>query len=217
MTWSNMQAEPLLEHIDWFFTSVAWSPKYPNTLAPAFARITSDHIPCKVQIGTYIPKANIFRCENFLFHHPTFMVTVFEAWGQNVRAENKAKVISSKFKLLRRTLKHRARNLSYLLKLIANCNLVIAFLDSLEKHRNLYTHESIFTLIVKNHLQRLLHLQNEYWRQRFTQRFIQLGDENTKLFHSMTTERYRKNTISQILSPEGRMVFDHHEKSALFL
>jgi hypothetical protein len=59
-------------------------------------------------------------------------------------------------------------------------------------------------------------MQNEYWKQRFTQRFIQLGDENTKFFHSMATERYRRNTISQILSPEGRMVSDHQEKSALF-
>lgn len=45
---------------------------------------------------------------------------------------------------------------------------------------------------------------------------IQYGDENTKFFHAMATERYRKNVISQIMDANGRMVFDHNEKSALF-
>jgi len=30
-TWSNMQNEPLLEQIDWVFTSVNWTSVYPNT------------------------------------------------------------------------------------------------------------------------------------------------------------------------------------------
>ena len=31
-TWSNVQSQPLLEQIDWFFTSVAWTSDHPNTL-----------------------------------------------------------------------------------------------------------------------------------------------------------------------------------------
>jgi endonuclease/exonuclease/phosphatase family metal-dependent hydrolase len=59
-TWSNMQEVPLLEQIDWFFTSAAWTNKYPSTLVLPLARIISDHLPCRVQIGTAIPKTNIF-------------------------------------------------------------------------------------------------------------------------------------------------------------
>lgn len=47
-------------------------------------------------------------------------------------------------------------------------------------------------------------MQQTYWKQRFTQKFVQLGDENTKFFHAMATERYRKNSISQIVSPDGK-------------
>ena len=65
-TWSSMQQDPLLKQLDWFFTSVIWTLPFQNTLVLPLARITSDHIPCKVVIGTSIPKINIFRFENFL-------------------------------------------------------------------------------------------------------------------------------------------------------
>jgi hypothetical protein len=64
-TWSNMQANPLLEQLDWFFTSVNWTTSFPNTQVVPLAKITSDHIPCNVVIDTKIPKATIFRFESF--------------------------------------------------------------------------------------------------------------------------------------------------------
>ena len=69
-TWSNMQGTSLLEQVDWFFTSVAWTNQYPLTVVLPLARITSDHLPYKIQIDTSIPKANIFRFENYWFSHP---------------------------------------------------------------------------------------------------------------------------------------------------
>jgi hypothetical protein len=59
-------------------------------------------------------------------------------------------------------------------------------------------------------------MQKEYWSQRFTQRVMQFGNENTKFFHAMASERYRKNVIRQILDNSGRMVTGREEKSALF-
>lgn len=65
-TWSNMQQDPLLEQLDWFFTSVNWTVEYPDSEVVPLAKITSDHIPCKVSIGTRIPRSSIFRFEKFL-------------------------------------------------------------------------------------------------------------------------------------------------------
>jgi endonuclease/exonuclease/phosphatase family metal-dependent hydrolase len=59
-----MQSIPLLEQIDWFFTSCEWTLKFPNTVVQPLAKITSDHVPCVVTISTKIPKARIFRFEN---------------------------------------------------------------------------------------------------------------------------------------------------------
>jgi len=71
-----MQQNPLLEHLDWFFTLVNWTTIYPNTEVLPMAKPISDHIPCNVMTGTYIPKAKIFRFENFLPDHPGFFDVV---------------------------------------------------------------------------------------------------------------------------------------------
>jgi endonuclease/exonuclease/phosphatase family metal-dependent hydrolase len=89
-TWSNMQDSPLLEQVDWFFTSVAWTSQYPFTLILPLAKITSDHLPCKIQIGTSIPKANIFRFENFWFNHPDYYEQICNAWISPTRCTNSA-------------------------------------------------------------------------------------------------------------------------------
>jgi hypothetical protein len=87
--------------------------------------------------------------------------------------------------------------------------MTIAFFDKLEELRSLYPQEFNFRKIIKVHIGNLLRMQNQYWRLRFTQRMTQFGDENTKFFHSMATERFRKNVISQITDDTGRMVSNH--------
>lgn len=49
-TWSNMQHAPLLEKIDWVFTSECWTLKYPNTLVLPLAKPISDHIPFVISL-----------------------------------------------------------------------------------------------------------------------------------------------------------------------
>jgi len=72
-TWTNKQNPPLLEHLDWFFTSVSWTTVYPNSLITTLAMETSDHVPCLVTISIDIPKGHIFRFENFWLQHEDFL------------------------------------------------------------------------------------------------------------------------------------------------
>ena len=58
-TWSNMQHDPLLEQLDWFFTSLHWTHVYTNTLVKPFCKPISDHTPCVVTIETKIPRAKL--------------------------------------------------------------------------------------------------------------------------------------------------------------
>ena len=97
-TWSSVQQEPLLEQLDWFFTSNNWTLDYPNSMVMSLAKITSNHVPCKITIGTSIPKLNIFRFENFWPQHPGFLEASMAGWSAQVRnPRDSASIIAGKF------------------------------------------------------------------------------------------------------------------------
>jgi hypothetical protein len=129
-----MQSSPLLEQLDWVFTSPSWTSQFPLTMVLPLAKTTSDHLPCKIQIVTNIPKANIFRFENYWLSHPSCFELIKIAWSTpTIGTLDSARNISAKLKLLRRMLKLWARNLSNLSNLIGNYNMTIAFFISLRR------------------------------------------------------------------------------------
>lgn len=62
----------------------------------------------------------------------------------------------------------------------------------------MFVQEANFRRILKGHLNCLLKFQNEYWRKRCTIRYFRFADENTKLFQSLATERFRHNSIASL-------------------
>lgn len=213
-TWSNMQDDPLLEQLDWFFTSVNWTADYPDTLVTPLGRPTSDHVPCKVTVGTKIPRANIFRFENFWTSHSSFHATVQQSWEKPVHnCSNSVANLSAKFKRLRYDLKQWSKGLSNLKLIIDNCNKVILYLDTVENLRRLFSPEWNMRLIIKKQLGSLLSQQTQYWKQRNTINRIKHGDECTKYFHSMATVSYRRNLIAQVQDDYGISLVQHEEKA----
>lgn len=41
--WTNKQHPPLLERLDWLFSSQAWTLRYPNTIAHSLVMEVLDH------------------------------------------------------------------------------------------------------------------------------------------------------------------------------
>lgn len=181
-TWSNMQHDPLLEQLDWFFTSLNWTSSFPNTMIKPLGKPISDHIPCTVVIQTKIPKSKIFRFENYWLAHPGFLEVVELAWAKPVKIGNAASVLCQKFKILRQALKRWSKNISRLKVAIENTNKALLELDNIKDKRALTVQENNFWAILKKHLLRLLKYQKEYWRKRCTIRWVQFGDENSKFF-----------------------------------
>ena len=89
-------------------------------------------------------------------------------------------------------------------------------LDELEELRSLFRPEANFRKIVKLHLEHLLHLQCLYWKKRATIRFVKVGEKNTKFFHAMATERYRRNSIASLKLNDGSVISDHDQIAACF-
>ena len=161
-TWSNMQADPLLEQLDWFFTTPNWVSDFPDTVVLPLANPASDHVPCVVNISTSIPKASLFRFENHWVTQSGFMDCVSSAWQMTSHKNSSAGVLADKFKWLRYSLKKWHKSLSKIKAQIEGCNKVIALLDELEEQRSLFLPEFNFRKIVKLHLEELLLIECNY-------------------------------------------------------
>ena len=138
-----------------------------------------------------------------------------EVWNRPVRSHNAATVLCRKFKALRYALKNWSKTISRISVAIVNCNETLAQLDELENNRVLTIPEMNFRNILKKHLLRLLIYQNIYWKKRCTIRWVKFGDENTKFFQAVATERFRHNNIASFRNDAGETVDDHAEKEAL--
>lgn len=103
-TWSNKQENLLLQRLDWFFTNSNLVTTYPSTTAQTLSRDTSDHVLCVIAIQTSMPRAKVFRFENFWMEHDDFMSVVQHAWSIPVYQQDKAKYLTAKFKNQRRVL-----------------------------------------------------------------------------------------------------------------
>ena len=210
-----MQDVPLLERIDWCFTSELWTLAYPNTMAIPLARTTSNHVPIVIKIGTSIPKSKIFRFENFWLQHPQFKEVVKNIWEQQVSETDSAKSISAKFKRLRKGLKIWSKSCSNLKLSIYNCTEVILMYDHIEEWRQLSVEEHNSRFILIKHLESLLHMQKIYWKQRATIRNIKFGEANTKFFQAKATIKHRSNHISMLKDENGIEDQDQYTKEAI--
>jgi mannosylglycoprotein endo-beta-mannosidase len=106
-------------------------------------------------------------------------------------------------------------SLSKLKLLIQNYNKVILLLDNLEEERPLFRTEFNFRQIVKMHLEDLLKAECSYWRKRCTIRWIKQGEDNTKFFHAMATERFRRNNIAMLKGADGIEITNHDQMAGM--
>jgi hypothetical protein len=137
-TWSNKQNNPLLEQLDWFFTSTNWISDYPNSMVLPLANTGSDHVPCVVVIDTSMPKTKLFRFENYWVDMLGFKECVSESWSNISHKSSSATIITDKLKNLRYALKKWYVSLARINYLIQNCNKAILILDTMEENRPLY-------------------------------------------------------------------------------
>ena len=99
-TWTNKQPSPLMERLDWFFTSSSWTTSYPGTSVSTLVMQTSNHWPRNITISTAIPKSQVFRFENYWLQQPSFTQIAQQGWEEIGSQSDKAKTVTAKFKNL---------------------------------------------------------------------------------------------------------------------
>lgn len=216
-TWSNMQTPPLLEKLDWVFTSESWTISFPNTVAKALDMTPSDHTPCVVKISTHIPKSKMFRFENFWLSNEEFPNILNQSWSTPVTIQDgdPAKTLTAKFKLLRKNLKDWQASKASLKKSIDSTKFLLHFMEMLGDFRDLSLEEHNFKEILKGHLLSLLEQQKTYWRQRGAIKWVKFGDAGTHFFHANATIRHRRNLITELASSDGTAITEHRGKEQI--
>jgi hypothetical protein len=185
----------------------------PDTVVKSLARDSSDHTPCVITASTLVPKPQVFRFENYWLEHEDFQTVLIQGWEQPSLHQDAAKVLTAKFKNLRKVFKAWKSQLPNLTKTIQNCKEVIQFMDILEEGRDLTLEEWNFRQIIIDHLQDLLHQQRIYWKQRGTIKWVKFGDECTNFFHANASIRHRRNAITSLSNADGLEVSQHEDKA----
>jgi hypothetical protein len=63
---------------------------YPGSSVKTLSRDTFDHMLCVVEISTDIPKAKVFRFENYWMIHNDFMDVMSHYWNLPTQIEDRA-------------------------------------------------------------------------------------------------------------------------------
>lgn len=109
-------------------------------------------------------------------------------------------------------MKKWSKSLSKLQLLIQNYNVVMSFLDSIENLRDLTLLEWNFRVLIRNNLLMYLKYKQIYWQKRYTIQWAKFGGENTKVFHAIATESFRRNYIPSLVDSSGEICTGHDEK-----
>jgi hypothetical protein len=141
--------------------------------------------------------------------HEDFLNQVHMGWCTAFQHSDPTKLITAKFKNLRKVLKQWKRSLSNLNANISNVKLMLQFLNFLEECRDLSLIEWNFRTLLED----MLKQQKAYWKQRSSIKWVTLGDAGTNFFHAHATVKYRRNLITQLTTDSGEVLVQHHDKA----
>jgi len=96
--------------------------------------------------------------------YPSFLQIAQQGWNEVSSQTDKAKLVTAKFKNLRKVLRAWQQQLSGLKKILSHVKTVISLLETIEEFRDLTVLEWNFKEAFTEKLKQLLEQQKIYWR-----------------------------------------------------
>lgn len=211
-TWSNKRSNPTLERLDRVFINLCWDELLPNTILSSLTRSTSDHVPLKIEISTSVPRAKIFRFENYWIHSPGSSDVVSSAWACQPTSGNPSALIAAKLKKMRSAIRAWRKIFTHISQQETDCRIAINLLDYVEEHRCLRPAKADLRCILSSLLSRTTRAKLMIWKQQSKIRAAIGGDENTRYFHACANQQRCQNRI-QVIEHEGRECTGHDQKA----
>ncbi|XP_071909667.1 uncharacterized protein [Coffea arabica] len=167
----------------------------------------SDHAPLLIKCGSSMGRGSAFRFLNMWRRHPKFLEVVREAWRTPVSGRG---MVGFYVKLSQAKAALRNWNAQVFGNLFQNVSEAEKDLQQKEQEYDLMRDPTSRATLGEARARhaRALTLEREYWKQKSTVKWIQLGDANTKIFHSVVKQRRSMNFIARVKEENGQSVED---------
>jgi hypothetical protein len=198
-TWANSLPCQTLEKLDRVLMTTEWEFKFPLVTVQALDRGVSDHTPLLLDTGTqaFLGKPRQFKFELSWFNQEDFFDKVVHCWNRPTKGKNSVQHWNHKLGALRKMLRGWASNASgeYKTKK-GQLQAIITDLDTSAEDRILTEAERNQLKQARYQLSSLLRDEEIRFYQIAKVKNILLGDNNSRYFHMVANDKYRKKESS---------------------
>ncbi|XP_074315649.1 uncharacterized protein LOC141651854 [Silene latifolia] len=191
-TWWNKRSEPndIFERLDRGVASLDWLEKFPGLTLCHLERDRSDHRPLKLTRVTRgkMKRKKQYRFEDCWVSSDKCEGVIEEAWGGGVGEGNEEEVVAKIGACARALDEWSKKEFGDITRKLGEAKKRVAFLDSCRPSESVVTERRE----VSEQIDKLLGLEEIYWRQRSRVAFMKDGDRNTKFFHMKASTRKRQ-------------------------
>ncbi|XP_011624388.1 uncharacterized protein LOC105420856 [Amborella trichopoda] len=212
--WSNNSIANLAtSKLDRFLLALEWQEVFPLAFVKALARLSSDHLPIVLDIGSLMSGPRPFRFDVSWIDNLEVVELIKKTWLNSVEVGSMdfqlhKKLISVKYKVIGWKKDNKFNLKGKIDGVLAD----IKLLDLNAQSYGVLTKQMVVERGVKlKELEDLRRSEEIYWKQISMNLWLKAGDLNTKFFHTIASARRRQNDISGLNIPG----LDHEDNAAM--
>ncbi|KAL0008379.1 hypothetical protein SO802_009881 [Lithocarpus litseifolius] len=200
------------ERLDRAVCTAEWFSLFPATKVRTLSCVSSDHNPIIILPDGIAPKKlKPWRFEQLWLECEGCHDTITAAWSEVSWASPMVEVMN-KIENCKNQLRRWSKN--------SVCNISNTLV---EKKKSLELAEAAavrggsmdFFLQLKSEVNDLLRMEEKLWQQRAHDHWMVSGDKNSGYFHNRASQKFRRNTITELKGSNGEMVLGDDEIAAL--
>ncbi|KAF7831333.1 ribonuclease H [Senna tora] len=194
--------ERCLKKLDHVFCTPSWRTLFEEATAKLLVRLHSDHHPIFIKTEDYdIPINKPFKFKACWLRHQDFGTLIKESWKEEEQANT---MLTKLTPVLLQWNKNIFGNIFKRKKRL------ISIIEGIQRVANHCENRFLYKLEndLKNELDEVLKQEEILWFQKSRGQWIHDGDKNTRLYHTKTIIRRRRNKVKALKDDEGDWVED---------